>query len=232
MRVALMQPYFFPYIGYFELIKNVDLFIFYDDAAFSKNGWYNRNRILSPAKDFEYIRASIKKASLGTSVRDIMLSDPQGDRDRSLSVLNIYNASRNYKEVKSIVSETYLSAGNSLSEIAVLSVINSCKFLEIGTSFDFSSQINYNRNATAADKVLQICAAVGATHYVNLSGGKHLYDHQLFIKHGIQLLFTEESNFVYGYDGLPSVPNLSIVDVMMRCDPSNVASYLDSKGSH
>lgn len=229
MRVALMQPYFFPYIGYFELASRVDLFVFYDDAAFSKNSWYNRNRIASHSKDFEYIRVAVGKAPMGTAVRDVQLTAKDADLQRSLAILKVYAKAPNYDPVKSLISRTFNESSDTLSSIAAQSVMESCKHLGLAPDFRFSSAVDYDRNGHPVDKVLDICQAVGATEYVNLSGGTELYDCETFAARGIELSFLTPSALSFDSFGLPFQENLSIIDPMMHCTSRQILDYFRSR---
>jgi hypothetical protein len=224
-----MQPYFFPYIGYIELVRKVDLFIFYDDAAFSKNSWFNRNRIFSPGKEFEYIRVAVSKAPLGTPVGNIKLAAKDADLQRSLSILTAYAKSPNYEAVRDLVIRTFTESDDNLSRLASQSVLECSRHMGLDAGFMFSSELDYDRTGSPLDKVLDICRAVGATEYVNLSGGMDLYDSEVFAKRGFRLSFTMPSTLQYESDGLHPVPNLSIIDPMMRCTTQYILDYFRSR---
>lgn len=228
MRVAIMQPYYFPYIGYFELAARVDIFVFYDDAAFSKNSWFNRNRILARQKDFEYIRVSVANAPLGTPSRQVGLMDKSSDLRRSLGILDVYRTAPFFRDVSALLQSVFQDSGEDLASIAELSVTRCCERLAIAPKFLRSSTLDYDRSLGAVGKVLDICRAAGATEYVNLSGGTDLYDQETFARHGLKLTFTQPSALVYA-DHLPFVGNLSILDPLMRLPVETIKTYLQSR---
>ncbi|WP_063901993.1 WbqC family protein [Burkholderia ubonensis] len=229
MKAALMQPYFFPYLGYFDLAASSDLFVFYDDAAFSKNSWYNRNRVLAPNKEWEYVRVSVQGASLGTSVKEIKLSNKAGDLARTNSLLQVYRRAPYYKEVVALVNETFESSDDYLANVAVGSVKRSAAYLALECRFSRSSDLEYARDQDAVQKVISVCKAVGATRYVNLPGGRELYDVDVFSRQGLELSFTPVLDLTYPVSGFDFVPSLSIIDVLMWCSPQTIRSYLISR---
>ncbi|KVU36011.1 hypothetical protein WK68_18655 [Burkholderia ubonensis] len=224
-----MQPYFFPYLGYFDLAASSDLFVFYDDAAFSKNSWYNRNRVLAPNKEWEYVRVSVQGASLGTSVKEIKLSNKAGDLARTNSLLQVYRRAPYYKEVVALVNETFESSDDYLANVAVGSVKRSAAYLALECRFSRSSDLEYARDQDAVQKVISVCKAVGATRYVNLPGGRELYDVDVFSRQGLELSFTPVLDLTYPVSGFDFVPSLSIIDVLMWCSPQTIRSYLISR---
>ncbi|EKS9916161.1 WbqC family protein [Burkholderia multivorans] len=229
MKAALMQPYFFPYLGYFDLVASSDLFVFYDDAAFSKNSWYNRNRILALTKEWEYVRVSVQGAPLGTSVKEIMLSNKSGDLARTNSLLQAYRHAPYYKEVVDLVNETFASTDDYLVNVAVDSIKRSAAYIGLDCRFTRSSELDYARDQEAVQKVIGICKSIGATQYVNLSGGRELYDADVFSRSGIELSFTPALDMTYPVSGFDFVPSLSIIDVLMWCAPQSICSYLISR---
>jgi hypothetical protein len=229
MRVAVMQPYLFPYAGYFALVANVDLFVFYDDAAFNNRSWYNRNRILAPGKEWEYLRLSVKHASRGTPVRDVVLDDPEKDRARAAFLLSAYRRAPHYQEVAELVDSIFALRTSSLNEIASRSVAEVSAYLNLSTRFTWSSKLSYDRQASATEKILQLCEAAGGSHYVNLPGGRPLYDDDDFTRRGIQLQFIEMPPMEYAVAGFEFVPSLSIVDVMMWCERDTIVRHISNR---
>ncbi|WP_321820028.1 MULTISPECIES: WbqC family protein [unclassified Burkholderia] len=229
MKTALMQPYFFPYLGYFDLVVSSDLFVFYDDAAFSKNSWYNRNRILAPNKEWEYVRVSVQGAPLGTPVKEIRLSNKAGDLARTNSLLQAYRRAPYYKDVVALVNETFESSDDHLANAAANSIKRSAAYLGLDCRFTRSSELEYARDQDAVQKVIGVCKAVGATQYVNLPGGRELYDPEVFSRQGLELSFTPVLDLTYPVSGFDFVPSLSIIDVLMWCAPQSICSYLISR---
>lgn len=229
LKIALMQPYFFPYVGYFDLVASSDIFVFYDDAAFSKNGWYNRNRILSRNKEWEYIRVSVRRGPLGSQCNTITLHDKQADLNRTKALLQVYAKAPFWAEVMALVDAVFANSGETLASVAAQSVIETCKYLELPLQVAWSSELNYDRGAPALAKILQICKHFGATDYVNAPGGQTLYNSTEFAAAGLKLHFTRLTDLSYAVEGFNFVPNLSIIDVLMWLSPSEVRQYLSCR---
>jgi len=227
MRLALMQPYFFPYIGYFELVAGVDKFILYDDASYSKNSWYNRNRVLSATKAFEYIRVAVSNEKLGTAVREVRATNKEQDLNRTLSVCAVYKRAPYYTSVLDLIRDTFHNSSDGLADIAGKSVILTSEYLGFKTTFQNSSQIAYDRSGSAEQKVISVCKASRATEYVNLSGGKHLYLETNFNEAGLELSFSPPSTFRYDEGPHRETEFLSIIDTLMFCSPLEIRSYIE-----
>ena len=224
-----MQPYFFPYLGYFDLVASSDVFVFYDDASFSKNSWYNRNRILSKNKEWEYVRVSIQGSSLGTFVKEIRLNNKPGDLNRTNNLLQTYRRAPYYRDVIALVNETFESSDELLASITIESIKRSAAYIGLKCFFVRSSELEYMRDQDAVGKVISVCKTVGATQYVNLPGGRELYNADVFFRHGVELSFTPNLDLTYPVSGFNFVPNLSIIDVLMWCAPQSIRSYLASR---
>lgn len=227
MRVALMQPYFFPYIGYFDLLASSDLFVFYDDAAYSRGGWVSRNRVAADGKEFNYIRLTVDRAPLGTPINGVRLKSPEDDRNHLLSLLhNVYRRAPYYNEVVAVIEKVFCDGGGGLSQVAAASICSCAEYLGLGAPVLYSSAIEYDRAMGAQGKVISICKSINASHYVNLTGGRELYCESEFLRNDISLIFTEPADFLYDTGKRPFVPNLSIIDVMMWVDPLEIKKYL------
>lgn len=227
MRVALMQPYFFPYIGYFDLLASSDLFVFYDDAAYSRGGWVSRNRVAADGKDFNYIRLTLERAPLGTPINDIRLKDPEEDRNHLLSVLhNVYRKAPYYKAVVAVVERALKDLDGSLSQAAAASILSCAEYIGVHASIKYSKSIDYDRALGPEAKVISICKSLDASSYVNLSGGRELYSEAEFLSNDLSLSFAEPADFSYEVERRAFVPNLSIIDAMMWVDPTVIRKYL------
>ncbi|WP_047049290.1 WbqC family protein [Vibrio mexicanus] len=213
---ALMQPYFFPYIGYFDLIYKSDVFVFYDDAKFSKNGWYNRNRVLSNHKDWDYITVSVLKSGLNTEINDIVLANKDRDLKKILGKLQVYSKlSSNYKDVKELVERTFELSDNTLSSLSKNSIIECMNYLGLRADIISSSDLDYDKSRSPEEKVLEICKSVDAEEYINLPGGKLLYSPDRFRQENISLSFTNEIKTRYETQAFEFQESLSIIDVLM-----------------
>jgi hypothetical protein len=214
MRVAIMQPYFFPYIGYFQLIGSVDLFILYDNIKYTKKGWINRNRILQNGKDVmfslplendsDFLHVCERKLAKDFN-RDTLLNKIRGAYDRAPYF------TQTFRWIEQIVQYEE----QNLFEFLHALILKTCTYLGLTTEIRISSHMAIDHDLKNQDKVLALCAAVGADTYVNAIGGVNLYEKDLFLSRGIQLQFIKSKPFEYVQFGASFVPCLSIIDVMM-----------------
>ena len=214
MRLAIMQPYFFPYIGYFQLIAAVDLFIVYDGIKYTKKGWINRNRMLVNGKDVLF-SLPLKGDSDNLDVRERELST-DFSRDKLLNkVSGAYRRAPYFAETFPLIEQIVLNKESNLFRFLHYSIIKTCAHLGIATQIKVSSDMAIDHDLTNQGKVLALCRASGANTYVNAIGGIELYSKEAFQEKGIDLKFIRAKPFEYAQFGEPFVPWLSIIDVMM-----------------
>ncbi len=216
MKVGIMQPYFFPYIGYFQLMNAVDVFVVYDIIEYSKGGWINRNRILVNGKD-SYITLPIKNDSDFLDVRDRYLASCW-DIDRKKMANKIKEAYRKapfFDEVFPIVESCLQFDEKNLFKFVFHSIKTIKEFLEIETPFVVASEIDINHKLTSEDKVIRICNVLEADLYLNPIGGVQLYKKENFTRSGIELQFLKTSNVNYKQFSNDFIHSLSIIDVLM-----------------
>lgn len=214
-----MQPYFLPYIGYFQLINAVDQFVVYDEVQYTKKGWINRNRILVNNKD-SFVTLPLKKDSDYLNVRDRSLSDTWNkERVRLLDrIRGAYGQAPCFKSVYPLVELIVLYEEANLFEFIHHSIKEVAGFLGIDTPIVVSSSLKFDNSLKAGEKVLDICKAMGTSEYINLVGGLDLYDRNVFADNGIKLDFLEIDDFTYCQFGGDFVSFLSILDVLMFND--------------
>lgn len=214
VKLAIMQPYFFPYLGYFQLINCVDAFVIYDNIEFTKTGWIRRNRILNFDHD-RYIVVPVKKASDYSLVGDLEIA-PSYDFKKMLRVIKgAYERSPYFDETFQLLKNIIPPKTSKLFDYILGMTKSLCAYLDIQTKIIISSSIRINHSLKAQEKVLALCVALNANVYINPTGGKALYDKDVFAKTGIELLFHRMSDFTYTQFKEPFIPNLSIIDVMM-----------------
>lgn len=211
-----MQPYFFPYIGYFQLIHAVDKFVFYDDVNFIKAGWINRNRILIQHEP-RYINLELQGASSNKDICDISILH-RNLKKKIKTIEQNYINTPYFEETKEII-ENYFQALyniNDLATAAALSVKMVCEYLKLNKTFEFSSN-NYNntKDLDKADRLIEICKINQAKIYINPTGGKSLYNKEYFLNKGINLFFIQNQIDSYKQYSKDFVPGLSIIDVLM-----------------
>ncbi len=230
MKLAVMQPYFFPYLGYFQLVNAVDRFVVYDDVAFIKQGWINRNRILINGCP-SFVGVPIKRASSFVSICDTRIDDdPQHARwtEKLLKTVdNAYRRAPEFRRVFPIIEHVLACRTTRVVDVALGSLKAVAAFLEIRTPFVDSSAKYRNADLKGEDRVLAICAAEAASEYVNLPGGRELYSHDRFAAVGVKLSFLSPRSIEYRQFGGAFVPALSIIDVLMFNPVGRVREFLD-----
>jgi hypothetical protein len=214
MKVAIMQPYFFPYIGYFQLIAAVDVFIVYDNIKYTKKGWISRNRLLQNGKDVMF-SLQLKSDSDYLDVCNRVLS-AEFNRDKLLNQFKgAYRLAPYFAQTFPLVEQIVRYEDTNLFRFLHYSIINICEHLGITTEIRISSDISINHELKSQGKVLALCEAAGATIYVNAIGGMELYSKETFLEKGIELKFIRSLPFEYPQFDNEFVPWLSIIDVMM-----------------
>jgi len=216
VKLAIMQPYLFPYLGYFQLINSVDLFVVYDDVQFIKGGWINRNRILlnSIAHMFSF---PVKKTPLSHKICERHFTeDFDTIAKRFLKTLEVaYRGAPAYSDTVKLITAILDSEDLNVASIISRSMRIICDYLSIETEFILSSEIEKDETLKGQDRVIEINRILGSTHYINPIGGMELYSKEAFRKAGIELSFLRMRPVVYKQYNNEFVPNLSIIDVMM-----------------
>ena len=230
MKVAIMQPYFFPYIGYFQLINAVDKFVIYDNIEYTKKGWINRNRILKEGVDL-MISLPLKKDSDFLFVNQRYLADDWSKSKLKLinSIKESYRKAPHFEVTFSLVQEIFNDSNSNLFEFILHSVRQTCKFIGIETEIIVSSTLDYNNELKSEEKVIAICKSIEATQYINSIGGVELYNKNNFSDQGIELNFIKSKPIIYNQFKNEFVPWLSIIDVMMFNSKEVVSSFLNQK---
>lgn len=230
MKVAIMQPYIFPYIGYFQLIQSVDSFVVYDNIQYTKKGWINRNRILSNGTD-EYISFPLKHDSDFLNINQRYLSDTwQQDRKKILSKLEACYSKAPYFETTFALLERCIQFEDSnLFNFIYHSLGRICDFVEIKTPMVVSSSIDIDHSFKSEEKVMAICHKMSAGEYLNPIGGLELYNKEKFAAQGIQLSFIKTNPIVYPQLENEFVPSLSIIDVLMFNSKERVREFISNE---
>ncbi len=209
-----MQPYFLPYIGYFQLIGAVDLFVVYDNIKYTKKGWINRNRFLLNGTDATF-SLPLKKDSDSLDIVERELAH-EFERGKLLAQFaGAYRRAPHFAPAFELLERIVRHPDSNLFGYLHHALLETCRHLAIGTEIRVSSTIAYDHGLKAQDKVLAICEAVGAAEYINAIGGTELYTREAFAGRGIALHFLKSRELEYPQFGQPFVPWLSIVDVLM-----------------
>jgi hypothetical protein len=228
MKLAIMQPYFLPYIGYWQLINAVDKFVIYDNIQYTKSGWIRRNRILLNGKDF-MISLPVKKDSDFLDIKDRYLSDNFLNEKNKIKnqITAAYRKAPYFKLVMPIIERILDNEEKNLFLYLYNSILLVKEYLNINTELIISSSINMNHTLKSQDRVLEICKQLKADHYINPIGGTKLYDKEEFKKHGIKLSFLKTDDIIYKQFDNEFIPNLSIIDVMMFNSREEIKNMLE-----
>ena len=226
MKLAIMQPYLFPYIGYFQLIQAADRFVVYDDVNYIKGGWINRNRILIGG-EARYFTLPPRGASPNKRIYEIPLGDVAFWRKKFLKALQQeYRRAPHFEETFGLVEKLCHYETGNLAEFLLNSLKGVCEWLGIETEVVPSSRAYGNAKLRGQARVLDICLREKADVYINPIGGRSLYSADEFRERGVELRFLESRTVEYPQDRREFVPQLSIVDVMMFNPKSRIREML------
>lgn len=225
MKLAIMQPYFLPYLGYWQLMHLVDEFVILDDVNFIKRGWVNRNRILLNGKE-HLITLPLSHASIFKKINEHELLDIPEDLSRTVCLA--YHKAPFFKEVNEVFLAIIHCPSKNLSRFLAHSINCIADYLGLQTRFLVASELEHDQSLKAQDMILDICQRRRASEYYNAIGGTALYSREKFAEHGIKLGFVNPILPIYPQFGQPFVPGLSILDVLMFNPPDKVACFLKS----
>ncbi|HPD39739.1 MAG TPA: WbqC family protein [Mesotoga infera] len=228
MRLGIMQPYFLPYLGYFDLINITDRWIVFDKIQYIRHGWVNRNRILHPTEGWQYIGVPLEKHSRYSLISEVKAKE--GWSQRILAQLMHYRRRAPFfEQVYSFLEQSFQIESTMLSEVNVSLLKAICDFLEINFDYQVFSKMNIDIGEVdePGDWALRISEALGASQYVNPPGGETLFEPSRFEESGIELRIRRFPVFEYECPGYCFEPNLSIVDVLMWNSKETVRNYLN-----
>jgi len=228
MKIAIMQPYLFPYIGYFQLINSVDKFIIFDDVNFIKKGWINRNKILNNDKEYIFT-LPVKKISQNRPINTFYISEANVWKKNFLRIIeNFYKKAEFFFTVFELIHEIVEYDEEKLSKYIYNSIVRICEFLEINTDLIETSAEYKNRGLKSQKRIIDICLLENADYYFNLIGGKNIYNKKDFLNNGIELSFLKTQLNEYKQFKNSFVPSLSIIDVMMFNNKKEIKKMLNS----
>ena len=221
-----MQPYFFPYLGYWQMLNAVDVFVIYDDVNYIKNGWINRNNILSNGAG-HFVTLALDKASPFKKINETFILSSA--REKVLGFIrNSYLKAPYFKQAFPLIEDILNCPENNIALFLENQFKRIFSYLGIQTKILLSSRdIRKDLSLPAQEKVLQICKNTGATQYINAIGGQNLYDKETFAQNGILLNFIQMNAVRYQQFKNDFVPNLSVIDVMMFNSPETINKMLD-----
>lgn len=215
MKLGIMQPYFLPYIGYWQLLNTVDKYIIYDDVQYIKGGWINRNRILVNNVE-KLITLKLEGASPNKLINEIEVSKDNIYKKKLLKTIEEnYKKAPFFKDVYLMIEKIIMNNEKNLAKFIEFSLKEISSYLEIKTEILLSSSLEKNNLLKGKDKVIEICKIMKANEYYNSIGGQELYSFDEFKENGIELKFLKTGNIEYKQFKNEFVPNLSILDIMM-----------------
>lgn len=223
MSYAVMQPYLFPYLGYYQLVNSVNTFVFYDDVNFIKRGYINRNNILSNGKPLRFT-VPVINASQNKLIKDLNFDD--NIKKVLKTIAQSYKKAPYFKDVYPLVEIVLSSENRALEHLCGKSVTLVFEYLGIKKNFYYSSELEYNRDLAAADKLIEIGNKLEMIDYVNSPGGKALYTKEYFSSKNINLSFIEIEKYEYSQNAEEFIPHLSMIDVLMWNSPEQVKLLL------
>jgi hypothetical protein len=233
MKLAIMQPYFFPYIGYFQLLANCDKFIFFDIVKYNKRSWMARNRIMHPRKllDFQYVGVPIIKSNNQVLINDVKINQSINWKQKIIGQLTVYKSLKApfYEDVIMLVNDIFSKDFNELFELNVYAISAIFDYLGINFEYDIASELNLSFDSVKepGDWALFISSELGATEYVNPCGGYDIFDDNLFNKNSIKLSFIKSKLSKYNQSWRKDfLEGLSMIDVLMFNSKSDILEML------
>jgi hypothetical protein len=230
MRLAIMQPYFFPYLGYFSLIENTDKWVVLDDVQFIRHGWIERNRILKPFDGWQYINVPLEKHSRETSIKEIRIRNSEDWKDRIFRQLEHYKKiAPYYSKVIEFLKETFDLPYTSITKQNTHLLSTTCEYLGITFNYQIFSEMNLDIDKVngPGDWALNISKAMNASEYINPYDGIKLFNTEEFKSAGIKLKFLKNKLTDYSQGNRTFERGLSIIDVMMFNSLADIHLLLD-----
>lgn len=228
MKLGIMQPYLFPYLGYWQLMNYVDTYVICDDVSFIKNGWINRNNIKING-EAKRLGIKVKKASQNKHINELEILLDEKEKTTILKTLEVaYKKAPYFNEVYNLVKQILDCNLTNLSEFLIFQIRVIAKYLKINTQFKISSQIEGKDNSLKCqDMVINICKCLNADTYVNAIGGQSLYFQDIFKNNGLDLYFLQmDDDIVYPQGKTDFIQSLSIIDVMMYNSVEEIQNLL------
>lgn len=224
MRLGIMQPYFFPYLGYWQLLANVDKYVVYDDVTYIKGGWINRNNFLINGQK-NLLTMQLEKVSSYTLIKDIAIKD---DFVKFLKTIEMgYKKAPFFEAIFRLLKDICQCPDKKLGQFLFNSHIKICEYLGIDTELILSSSFEKHTELKGKDKVISICKQLGADEYINAIGGQELYDKKEFAENGIRLNFLQANLREYRQLKNEFVAGLSIIDIMMFNSKEEIKEMLN-----
>jgi len=230
MKVAIMQPYFMPYIGYFQLINAVDEFIIFDTPQFIRHGWIERNNILKLDGESSYIKVPLVKQSRDTSIKDMIINNSTNWQKKILAQITHYKKKAPYyNDVLTLLDTIFKEQTESIVDLNYKSLKLICNYLDITTPIKIWSEMNLEiEEVNAPDEwALNICKKINATTYINPIGGLSFFDTKKYLTSNIDIKFIKSKEILYNQFDNNFTPWLSIIDILMFNSKNNIKNMLE-----
>lgn len=229
VRVAVMQPYVFPYMGYFSLVSKVDHFIFLDDASFRKKGWINRNVLIINGSPMLFTVPLIGQ-SQNRAINEINTSGLTDFAKKFRKTVAMkYGKYPYFQNISEIISACFPEHDTKISKIAIESVVQISRYLGLGTKFSIASEDFRNDGLSGAERIIDICIRAGARTYINAEGGRALYKTDEFLSRGVSLEFDMYSERQCSSFFKTEGHVVSSIDALMRFSPDQIRTELNDE---
>ncbi len=220
MRVVILQPSFLPWKGYFHQVNSADIFVFYDDVQYDKNGWRNRNKIKT-CQGTQWITVPIlTKGRFGQAIRDVEINNriKWGKKIWNSISMN-YNKSPYFSEYVTFFEETLLSEWSFVCELDIFLIQKISEFLGIKTEFVRSSDLNIVGDRM--ERIINICKHFSADHYLTGPSAVSYNVNEIFEENNIKLEYQSYIYPEYPQQYGKFVGDVSIIDLLFNCGASS-----------
>lgn len=224
MRLGIMQPYFMPYIGYFQLMAAVDKYVIFDDVNYIKRGWSARNNIIVNGQKHLF-NITVEGGSQNNLYTQVTISDDFFKFRKTLEMS--YKKAPYYNDTMEVLEKVFSFKDRRFNHFIRNSFVQLFDYLGITTEFILSSDLANNKELKGKNKILDICELLGASDYYNAIGGRELYDYQEFGDRGVRLSFVKPILEPYPQLSTAFIPALSMIDVLMMNSREKVLSLLN-----
>jgi hypothetical protein len=236
MKLGVMQPYFFPYLGHFSLIAAVDEWVVFDISQYTPKSWMSRNRVLHPKIGWQYINVPLSNSSISIKTHEAHILNLDETLANVLGKLSHYKGKAPfYNDIVALVRRVFAATKgcSSLVSLNVNCLQEVCAYLSLRFKHHICSAMNFqfSDEMAAGDWALHISNQLGASHYINPVSGRSLFDPGKFAAHGITLQFIQPQEFIYVPSPYEYIPHLSILDVLMWNPPDVVHDAILSKAT-
>lgn len=231
-KVAIMQPYFFPYIGYFSLIKHTDEFMIFDSVQFIRHGWIERNRILKQGGGWLYVKVPLKKFDQKTFIQDVEIDNSQDWKAKILAQLQVYKkVAPFYNQTKALVDDIFKDDYTNIVTLNKVIMEKICSYIGFHPNITVYSELDLEIEPPQApdEWALNICKALSDVgEYWNQPGGASFFDKSKYDAANLDLKFIHVSLEQYDQKNEAFEPGLSILDVLMFNSPEKINEMLDN----